>query len=696
MIDIEAAAAFLSELDPLCDHFTFQTFDDSPDKRKALATVLHGTLADHAARLSVLNRQGAGVFVTANETDLKGRAKGNIIRVRSLFVDHDTADPDRLQTLADKLEQWPPSCIVESSPGKHHFYWWASLPLAEFADAQARMIAWHGSDPAVKDLPRVMRLPGFYHQKGEPFRVQMIHQSGERYTAEQVREHLAAIPSASITQDAHSAPVSASVTPLNRYAQRALESATQAILSAPEGARNDTLNSEAFGLSGLVKGGHLPEQQTRETIIRAGVGAGLPVPEVMATVASAWSAAQPREIEARPSAVVSLLADHQGEPLADQEGRPQPRFALTPVSKLLEQPEPLTWLVRGYLLPESNALLFGASAAGKSLYCIAWAASVAIGRPWQGRNVKQGPVVYLAGEGHFGIKRRLKAWAIENNAERELIDAPLLVSDRGAALNSNGDLIEVMEAIDAAAQAHGSPALIVVDTLHRNMTGDENSAQDMGAYFNAVDELRTRYGATVLTVHHSGHNEAQRARGSSSIRAAMDAELCVEVKGDTRLLSCSKMKDAPKPPETAWNLKVITLPWRDDEGEPESSVVLIPTDKPASKGKAMTLTVRLAMESFLDASEGDPLTAKLEAWRDHFYQVHTGDSQGAKKKAFQRGREALTDAGVLTVCNDVYTLDDSGTSAFSDLPETIAAKLLLYRNSGTAANDAPPALEAAP
>ena len=387
--------------------------------------------------------------------------------------------------------------------------------------------------------------------------------------------------------------------------------------------------------------------------------------------------------------------------VSEETPKKKTAFRLTRVSELLKTPAPLEWLVRGYLMPESSALLFGAPAAGKSLYCIDWAACIALGREWHGKRVKQGAVVYLAGEGHFGISRRLKAWAIENNAEDALANAPLLISDRGAALNTNGDLIEVIEAIDAAESDIGKPALIIVDTLHRNMQGDENSAQDMGAYFNAVDELRSRYKCSVLTVHHSGHNEANRSRGSSSIRAALDIELCVEHKtDDTRILSSTKMKDGPAPDKTAWELKEIVLPWHDIDGEAERSVVLIPTNAPQTRGKAMTDGIKHAMESYFDAADsigcdGREISVDMETWREHFYLTHTGDNPDAKKKAFQRQRQALTKDGVLRVKNDVYTLN-SGTFAFSDLPDLITARMLTLRDSGTWLDDTSTEREPAP
>jgi len=80
--------------------FTFQTFDDVkvwseekqkmiPRKDKNLVRVLHGTLNEHKHALAALNAKGAGVYITVNQTDLKGRTEANIVKVRALFVDLD-------------------------------------------------------------------------------------------------------------------------------------------------------------------------------------------------------------------------------------------------------------------------------------------------------------------------------------------------------------------------------------------------------------------------------------------------------------------------------------------------------------------------------------------------------------------------------------------------------------------------------
>ena len=44
-----------------------------------------------------------------------------------------------------------------------------ACPLDEFKERQVLLAEMFDGDPKVCDLPRVMRLPGFLHQKGEPF-----------------------------------------------------------------------------------------------------------------------------------------------------------------------------------------------------------------------------------------------------------------------------------------------------------------------------------------------------------------------------------------------------------------------------------------------------------------------------------------------------------------------------------------------
>ena len=160
-INFAEAQAFLEALsgdDWDSEVFAWQTIDDNRD-RKLPAQVENGTFLDFLGFLETKNRQGFGVFVTVNKTDGRGRKAENIETLRAIWCEWD--DPDA------PMPDWPilPHLVVRTSPGKYHIYWFTEpLSVAAFNGAMACIVKM-GSDPDAKDRSRVLRLPGFYHQK---------------------------------------------------------------------------------------------------------------------------------------------------------------------------------------------------------------------------------------------------------------------------------------------------------------------------------------------------------------------------------------------------------------------------------------------------------------------------------------------------------------------------------------------------
>ena len=160
--DLLLAQTYLDTLEAEGE-FTFQTFpDDNRSRASHLTRVLHGKLKHHAKQLSKLNQQGAGIFVTVNKTDLLGRSKNNVTGVRAVFVDLDGSPLKPIIT-----HTFEPHMIIESSKDRWHAFWLVdkNFCLTDFSDYQERLAKKFDGDHQVKDLPRVMRLPGFYHNK---------------------------------------------------------------------------------------------------------------------------------------------------------------------------------------------------------------------------------------------------------------------------------------------------------------------------------------------------------------------------------------------------------------------------------------------------------------------------------------------------------------------------------------------------
>jgi hypothetical protein len=177
--DKATAQRYLTLLDELTEEFTFQTFDDNKERKVKdgdLARIFNGTLDQHYDQLVELNQRGAGVFITVNQTDLKGRKLANIIRPRCVFQEADRSGAP--------VPPLPPHIVVESSPGKFHRYWLIDtdadpVEWPQWSAVERRMVADFGSDPNAKDPARVLRLPGFFHLKNpaQPHLVRIVEES---------------------------------------------------------------------------------------------------------------------------------------------------------------------------------------------------------------------------------------------------------------------------------------------------------------------------------------------------------------------------------------------------------------------------------------------------------------------------------------------------------------------------------------
>lgn len=222
-------------------------------------------------------------------------------------------------------------------------------------------------------------------------------------------------------------------------------------------------------------------------------------------------------------------------PLADVSADPIGRMLLSRSDLArLPAPEPL---IEDTLDLRTVALLAGAPASRKSFTALDWAASVATGSPWQGRKVRQGRVLYVAGEGAFGLDARLAAW--EQSRGVEIPDDGLRVLPEAVQLSDPATVSALVEHVEEERYS-----FIVVDTLARASVGvDENSAEGMGRVVAAVDRVRRATGeGTLLLVHHTG-KDGRSVRGSGALEGAMDTVYRTFLVDDVTRLVRTKRKD---------------------------------------------------------------------------------------------------------------------------------------------------------
>jgi len=179
-LDIEMLMCHMHHLSPIAKGGLMYAIPDNKNDKRPIITIW-GFFDEVMDQLEELNNDGYGIFICVNETEDKSRRTSNITRVRAIFHDDDGGG------LPLPL---PPSMIIESGgvtkdgrPKLHSYYFTTDqLTHDDYLGMMPVMSDKYGGDPAVKDLPRLMRMAGTYHWKtGTPRKVKIISE-GQKYT----------------------------------------------------------------------------------------------------------------------------------------------------------------------------------------------------------------------------------------------------------------------------------------------------------------------------------------------------------------------------------------------------------------------------------------------------------------------------------------------------------------------------------
>ena len=257
---------------------------------------------------------------------------------------------------------------------------------------------------------------------------------------------------------------------------------------------------------------------------------------------------------------------------------------LIPADDFSVQPAPISWLVKRWVQDKALVMVHGPSGGGKTFVVLDWCLRMASGMPeWCGQKVRPGKIVYLAGEGHHGLRSRIAAWKHHHQAG----SLSMWLSKDGCDLNTPAGYLKVVEQIR---MLPSTPNAIVVDTLHRFLLGDENSAQDAKTMLDACNNLMSEFNCSVILVHHTGvSEEAQhRARGSSAWRGALDIEISIVPSKDGAPMQIvqRKSKDAELAETVYVELTSVEIPgWKDEDNQPVTSAVVVETSATVSVKK---------------------------------------------------------------------------------------------------------------
>ena len=366
-----------------------------------------------------------------------------------------------------------------------------------------------------------------------------------------------------------------------KYGAAILDAACEMIRAAASGEKHQTRLFRARTVAGYVAGGYIEESVALQRLISAaldntddpklaekdirdgfehGKREPLEVPDPGPQFFSSGLGGEgPKVRQADPDMDEKLkkvkgVAEEFAEGSAEDEKKFKRKNPFILLRDFLADVQPPQYLVQGILEANSFATLIGEPASGKSFLAIDWACCIATGHDWHDRTVKQGPVIYMAGEGQENMKHRFFAW--KDRFGKNPLDQILVRLD-SPALNDQQTVQETYELLEEAIELTGKPKLIVIDTLARHFGGDnENDTQQMNRFVNCLQVLRQQYECSVLVVHHVGKDKTKGGRGSSALHGAVDASYLTERTNDLNdpnaptkqfRLKNIKMKDGVSP-----------------------------------------------------------------------------------------------------------------------------------------------------
>lgn len=383
-------------------------------------------------------------------------------------------------------------------------------------------------------------------------------------------------------------------------------------------------------LSEIVEkyGPHWPRPERAEIALR----------EDIPRAVKSWERKKTRELE--------IMLERVGVPPVYEPAAPR-RSRFHPISHFTADPKPLEWLIDGLIEHPTFTAVFGESGAGKSYVTVDWALSIAAGRAWQGRQVKRVPVVYFCGEGHTGMNRRYKAWLMKNGLSEK--DVSFYATDRAWSLIENDTFLNIIDDLDALPER---PGLIVIDTYTRHAPGlDQNSSKEVPDFVRRCDDLKARYGCTVVLVAHSGLAVKDRIAGSHTLKGTLDAELAVFKNGKGRIrVEVTKMKDGEPQDDMFFKFETVTLPWvvvspGGTETKPQTSSVLVHDDTPPVDPEKDSGGMNKAARVLVEVLQQVGQFIEKDTAREEFRRLYGSKTAEAGAKAFNRALKGMIESG---------------------------------------------------
>ncbi|MGH3417821.1 MAG: AAA family ATPase, partial [Actinocrinis sp.] len=202
----------------------------------------------------------------------------------------------------------------------------------------------------------------------------------------------------------------------------------------------------------------------------------------------------------------------------------------------------VTPLVEGVMSYPASVLMVGATGVGKTFVALSLACSVATGHNWLDRKVTRRRVLFVVGEGAYGMDKRVRAW------EQAWNDGAPVPDDHMTVIVKPGSLKDAPTWAELAGYASsGGYGLVVLDTFS-SLAPDADETKDAAQIMRRLSDLSATIDGCAVLVHHPGWSDSGRARGGYQLEANADEVLilrAVAEGSDQFTMSRKKVKDGP-------------------------------------------------------------------------------------------------------------------------------------------------------
>jgi RecA-family ATPase len=272
-----------------------------------------------------------------------------------------------------------------------------------------------------------------------------------------------------------------------------------------------------------------------------------------------------------------------------------------------EEPEPVPWLIPGWLAQRDCAMIAGEPGSGKSTFAVDMALAIATGGEFLGtlKVPEQHRVLYLDEEMPERMARRRL---------RQLITGRELEPDQVSMRYFNRQRINLDRPESRLALRHVieeyEPGVVVLDSLVRFHSRDENSNSEMSEFYDMLVELGEEYLLTWILLHHlakpskdKSKQLGHRVRGASDLRAAMDQLYGLE--GDSATSMRTLIHD-----KNRWGTPSLTMSMVYQESDDGLSATLMGNSQTKN---AANLIIDLLVDAAADGVMRQDLVSNLDS-----------------------------------------------------------------------------------